>query len=106
MAPEITPLLRDLRAGLDALYGERLARLVLFGSHARGDAREDSDVDVLVVLRGEVGFYREVERTGPLTVDLLDRYRVPVSLIPVSEEDFLARRIPLFVNAHAEGVPV
>jgi predicted nucleotidyltransferase len=44
-----------LKAGLAEIYGDRLAGLVLYGSQARGDAREDSDVDVAVVLRGDRG---------------------------------------------------
>lgn len=31
-------------------FGSRVAEIVLFGSHARGDATEDSDVDVLVTI--------------------------------------------------------
>jgi predicted nucleotidyltransferase len=40
------------------LYGPRFDRLLLFGSQARGDAAEGSDVDVLVVLHGEVQPFR------------------------------------------------
>jgi predicted nucleotidyltransferase len=39
------PTLRRLRRALDALYGDRIERVVLFGSRARGDAGEDSDYD-------------------------------------------------------------
>jgi hypothetical protein len=42
------PILRRLRAALDELYGERIERVVLFGSRARGEAGEDSDYDVAV----------------------------------------------------------
>ena len=41
-----------LRQRLEAHYGDRLVRAVLFGSYARGEATEESDVDVLVVLGG------------------------------------------------------
>ena len=44
------PILRRLRAALDELYGERIERVVLFGSRARGEAGEDSDYDVAVFL--------------------------------------------------------
>jgi predicted nucleotidyltransferase len=45
------PILKRFRAALDALYGGRLERVVLFGSRARGEARQDSDYDVAVFLR-------------------------------------------------------
>jgi predicted nucleotidyltransferase len=32
-------------------HGDRVRRIILFGSRARGDARPDSDYDLLVVLR-------------------------------------------------------
>lgn len=35
---------------LQSKFGARVQELTLFGSRARGDAREDSDVDVLVVI--------------------------------------------------------
>jgi uncharacterized protein len=39
LAPADDPVLIRFRAALDALYGERIERVVLFGSRARGDAR-------------------------------------------------------------------
>ncbi len=101
---ELAPLLHDLRARLDALYGERLARLILFGSHARGEAREDSDVDVLVVLRGAVDHLQEIERMGEARFAGLTEHGRSVALIPVSEEGYRHHASPLLVNARAEGV--
>src|SRR5438874_9741392 len=43
--------LECFRATLTEIYGDRIERVVLFGSRARGDAREDSDYDVAVFLR-------------------------------------------------------
>lgn len=62
--------LRRLRDGLAALYGDRLDRVLLYGSRARGDARSDSDVDVLVILRGEVDPVAEIRRTEYLVADM------------------------------------
>jgi hypothetical protein len=45
------PILTRLRRALDALYGGRIERVVLFGSRVRGDAGEDSDYDIAVFLR-------------------------------------------------------
>ena len=47
-----------LKRELVALYGPRLKQVLLYGSRARGDHREDSDYDVLVVLEsGPAGFF-------------------------------------------------
>ena len=51
-------ILRAVRAILEPMYGERPRGLVLYGSVARGDYDEDSDVDILVVL-DEVGNFGE-----------------------------------------------
>jgi hypothetical protein len=50
-SPAADPILQRFRAALDTLYRDRIERVVLFGSRARGDAREDSDYDVAVLLK-------------------------------------------------------
>lgn len=59
MADPADPILTRFRAALDAHYGERIERVVLFGSRARGDARPDSDYDVAVFLKGMESFGKE-----------------------------------------------
>ncbi|WP_029007371.1 nucleotidyltransferase domain-containing protein [Azospirillum halopraeferens] len=65
------PVLVRLRTALDALYGERLERVVLFGSRARGDARPDSDYDVAVFVRGMADRWAEVDRLSDITTEIL-----------------------------------
>jgi hypothetical protein len=60
--PLSDPVLVRFRAALDALYGDRIERVVLFGSRARGDAREDSDYDIAVFLRDLTDRRRELDR--------------------------------------------
>jgi predicted nucleotidyltransferase len=69
--PADDPILRRFRAALDRMYGDRLERVVLFGSRARGDAREDSDYDVAVFIEDPGRFWDEVDRLVEAETDIL-----------------------------------
>lgn len=97
-------ILAELKAGLSELYGDRLAQLVLFGSHARRDAEEGSDIDVLVVLRGHVNAGDEIERSGDIVARLSLDNDVVVSCVFFNEDDYLRRNGPLLRNVRREGV--
>ncbi|MCX6601865.1 MAG: nucleotidyltransferase domain-containing protein [bacterium] len=70
MNEQLRPILDELKRRLSEHYGERLERVVLYGSQARGEAAEDSDVDVLVVLRGEVQAGEELWQISGITAEL------------------------------------
>jgi uncharacterized protein len=65
------PILKRFRAALDAMYGERIERVVLFGSRARGDAREDSDYDVAVFIKNPGALSVELHRLASVSTDIL-----------------------------------
>jgi predicted nucleotidyltransferase len=44
-------LLARIKSRLQAVYGDRLRGIVLYGSEARGESTPDSDVDILVLAR-------------------------------------------------------
>lgn len=106
MDSRIGPILTELKPELQSLYGERLARLVLFGSHARDEAVSGSDIDLLVVLRGSVIAVEEIQRTGPLLAALSLKYDHVVSCTYVSADRYASERSPLLINIHREGVNV
>jgi predicted nucleotidyltransferase len=67
---DLQSLLTDLRNRFSALYGEKLSLFGLFGSHARDEATDESDIDVLVVLHGRVNAYEEIERTSEIVAEI------------------------------------
>jgi uncharacterized protein len=106
MNDTLTAILAELRGRFEALYGERLGRMILFGSQARGDAELGSDIDVLVVLRGEVSPCDEIARTIEDVADVSLQHNEVVSCVFISEEQFERERSPLLLNIRREGVPV
>jgi predicted nucleotidyltransferase len=71
MNPSHDPVLVRFRDELHEIYGSRLARIVLFGSRARGDARPDSDYDVAVFLTDFHDRWSEMDRLVPVVTDIL-----------------------------------
>ena len=67
------PVLARFRAALDAIYGDRLERVVLFGSRARGDAHAKSDYDVAIFLHDFVDRWREMDVLVPLVTDIVEQ---------------------------------
>ncbi len=106
MNEKLKTILAELRQYLAELYGDRLVEVVLFGSQARGDAVEGSDIDVLIVLKGKVYPGAEIDRTGNFVAALSLAYDVLVSSIFVSEEAFIYSQMPLLLNVRQEGVCV
>ena len=107
MDAEVQTILAELRELLAQCYGERLRRLVLFGSQARGDADPESDIDVLVVLAGPVDSAEEHKRTGDMLYDLMCAHDcILISCTFIDEERFAKERSPLLLNVRREGVAV
>ena len=106
MNEQLKTILSELRRRFEALYGERLVRMVLFGSQARGDADDGSDIDVLVVLRGLVHPGEEIARTGGIKAELSLRCDVVISCVYMSSDRYLTEQSPLLLSVRREGVPV
>ena len=99
-------VLRELRPELERVYGERLRRVCLYGSHARDEATEDSDIDVAVVLRGPVSRAQERRRMAAAASDLSLRHDCLLTLFFLSEEEYRRPRFAVHRNIVREGVQV
>ena len=63
----VDSVLARFRAALGDAYGPRLERVALFGSHACGEARPESDYDVAVFLRDIPDRARELDRPADIS---------------------------------------
>ena len=100
----INLILSELKQELQKMYGDRLVRLILFGSHARGEANPDSDIDLLAVLKSPVSQVQEISYMSNLRVKILLDYNELVSIIPMSEDRFNAKTVSLLRNIQREGI--
>jgi len=101
---DIHELLAEVKRRLTAAHGDRLRGVVLYGSEARGQAREDSDIDLLVLLADPIVYGRDLEANldalYPLARDLGRR----ISAKPVSATEYETADCPLYRTARREGI--
>lgn len=103
---QLDQVLQALRLGLKKVLGDQLETVILFGSQARGEARIDSDVDVLIVVRDEFDYGDLIQRTSTLVSALSLEYDVVISRAFTSRQRFDQERSPFFLNVRREGVTV
>ena len=100
-------LYQRIKDRLLALYGSRFRGLVLYGSMARGDADEDSDIDLLCLLEGPVNPIREISPIVDAVSDLQQEYFDHViSIKAVDVAQYERGAFPLVIEAKKEGVLV
>ena len=101
---EVRGALQDFRISLRHLYGKQAPAMLLYGSYARGDAGEVSDVDVLLIYPTEVPSGHEINRLGSILADLNLRYQVLISVLPVSEQSYQNSSGIFWKNIRQEGI--
>ena len=106
IAPKLNNLLHDFRQGLTELYGDRLVRIILFGSYARQESTPDSDIDVMVVLKDDISPGDEIFRMSEIKTAVNLQYDELISVVPISEADYQNRHTPLLEAVHKEGIVV
>jgi predicted nucleotidyltransferase len=100
-------ILQELKGSLKSFLGDQLVNIVLFGSMAREDYHDESDIDVAVIVRG---------LTRKLKGQILDeiaelelKHHMPLSVLVLSEEEFnhlKKRERRIAQDIEREGIPL
>ena len=97
----------ELRDHLKELLGDRLVRFVLYGSRARGDYEDESDIDLAIIVQG---LTRELKnRILDQVAEMELRHLMPISAIVLSEKDFVrlrSRERRIALDIESEGIPI
>jgi len=103
---KIKPILKEVKETLQQVYKDRLKGIILYGSYARGDATEESDIDLIVLLDNVKDANKEIGKCFKSISEIELRYDTLISIISFRTVDFRIRRLPIILNAKREGINV
>ena len=98
-------ILADLKEHLIKNYDGSISKIVLFGSHARGESTGDSDYDILIVLDNDYSA-KEENVILDLCYDINLKYNILIDAHILSKKEMqsMRGRQPIFVNALKAGI--
>ncbi|MBC8156097.1 MAG: nucleotidyltransferase domain-containing protein [Bacteroidetes bacterium] len=104
-AEQLQLVSQDVKRVLTDLYGERLDRVILYGSYARGDFHAESDVDYMVVLSDrDFRLMTEVDKYWDLTWATWLEYGVWLSIKTVHVGKYQVSDLFFYRNVRREGI--
>lgn len=106
---ELNRMMQKLLQIYRSVYGEKLDRVILYGSYARGDYNKDSDVDIVAIVHGErKNLQEQLKQVWDSSSELELEYDTIVSPTVIPYEEFKQYQddLPYYRNIAREGVVV
>ena len=91
------------------MLGDKLDAIILFGSYARGDYNEESDVDLMVRIRcDKEALFSHMDQLALIASRLSLKYDLTVSVTAVDSETYSKYKsaLPFYQNVEREGILV
>lgn len=108
-ANNIQLLLADMVSRIQYLLGDKVKKVVVYGSYARGEADKNSDIDIMVMVNENSEKLRQYRSSVlDIQVDLSLEYDIVVSIMLQSVEEYnqWLPVLPFFQNVEREGVGI
>jgi len=101
---QLDKILSEVKKQSYNIYHEYLSNIILYGSWARGEAAEGSDVDILLVLKGRNTLNDKYRKLLNVVYDIELNNSAEISVITVSENQYRKNKMPFFRNVKNEGI--
>lgn len=98
-------IINELISGITASLSDNVVQIILYGSQARGEQQEDSDIDLAVILKRPMTNIEE-DKLSDFIVDMNLKYDRVFSVVDINEDRFLKWKgtLPFYQNVSKEGV--
>ncbi len=107
MLKSVQQVADEYKNNLMLLYGDEFMELILFGSYARGDYQEESDIDFAIVLKDPATrASAEILKISPISARLSLKYGFMLSSLPVSLHKKQTSMQGVYQNIRKEGIVI
>ena len=106
---EFNIIIEQMKKIYEKAFGENIVRIFLYGSYARGDYNEFSDIDLAAIAKGDrITLQKILEEVWDEAADLGLEYDTIISptVIPFDEFERSKEILPYYRNIEAEGVVI
>lgn len=106
MDTSINDILIEISRTYKQVYGDRIKRILLYGSYARGDYNADSDIDIAAIVDGDrTSLQKMLEDVWDVSSDMELEYGIIISptVIPADEFEQYKEILPYYRNIVMEG---
>jgi predicted nucleotidyltransferase len=104
MDEKIKQLIDRIKAHLRKVYGEKIKKVILYGSYVRGEATSESDIDILLLVDQSLNSFEVRESLSDLLFDILLDEGELISVIAIPEKLYENYNSPFLLNAKREGL--
>ena len=106
---ELNDILKEVGRIYRSVYGGQLVKIFLYGSYARGDYGEESDIDIVALVRGERELLqKKLKKVWDQSSELELEFGTILSpsVIPYDEYQKYRDDLPYYRNIEREGVEI
>ncbi len=109
MPVSIREIMKLYAQDIKALFGTHLKQIMVYGSYARGDYHENSDIDVMILTdidENVISKYRDI--ASDCAFDYLMKYGVDISPVVKNADHFehWKKTVPYYQNVEKEGIRI
>ena len=106
-AKEVLKIGKEVKKATKKLYGNRFESLILFGSFARGDFHDESDLDLAVVLKDPtISPSSEILKITSYTSEIEIEHSITISVFPVAKQKLQLSQLSVYQSIRNEGITI
>lgn len=101
---DIDLILKQVKSKLEQIFGDRLGGVILYGSYARKEAKEDSDIDLILLIEEMKNPVEELKKCQSEIHQIDFEHDCLVSLLPIDMAEYKRKNTPFLLNVKKEGI--